>query len=80
MAYLPIYFLLLIAMKSEMSITNVQSPEMGLIGYVIEVKAGYQDEYAAFFYDYGSFGLFVAVHILLGGVMRRQHSLRLVYH
>ena len=39
-AYLLIYFLLLIAMKPEMSITNVQSPEMGLIGYVIEVKAG----------------------------------------
>jgi hypothetical protein len=51
-AYLLIYFLLLIAMKPEMSITNVQSPEMGLIGYVNQVKAAKGNQYPAYTFDY----------------------------
>jgi len=39
--YLVIYFLLLIAVKSEMSISNVQSSEVGLVSDVNQILAGY---------------------------------------
>ena len=59
-----------------MSIRDVQSVRMGLIGGINKVQAGYQNKDAAdFLNDYGTFGFFVAVCILLDGtVVKHQTS------